>query len=100
MLGEGPTDDINGSIGKVENTFSINSTNAKTKFCVSLDHNGDNTYLFVNEKKIYKFKASNKYVDFQIQFCLGNISKEFDVTESGEISLKGNLYDFSINCNA
>ena len=32
VLGEGPTDDINGSVGTVEKKFSINFGKAKTNF--------------------------------------------------------------------
>ena len=74
MLGEGPTDDINGSIGTAEKKLSINFSKANTKFCLSLNNNGDNSYLFVNEKETYKFKVENKNVDFRTQFCPGNIS--------------------------
>ena len=74
MLGEGPTDDINGSIGTAEKKLSINFSKAKTKFCLSLHYNGDNSYLFVNGKETYKFKVENKNVDFRTQFCPGNIS--------------------------
>ena len=45
VLVEGPTDDINGSIGGVGNMFSINFSKAKTKFCLSLHCNGDNSLL-------------------------------------------------------
>ena len=74
MLGEGPTDDINDSIGTAEKKLSINFSKANTKFCLSLNNNGDNSYLFVNEKETYKFKVENKNVDFRTQFCPGNIS--------------------------
>ena len=44
-----------------------------TKCCLSLHYSGNYSYLFVNEKEIYKFKANNKNVNFQTQFCLGSI---------------------------
>ena len=51
--------------------------------------------LFIcKPEKIYKFKASNK---FQPQFCLGSISNKFDYGHSEEVSLKGNMYDFSVD---
>ena len=59
-------------------SLSINFRKAKTKYCLSLHYNDDNSYLFVNEKEIYKFKASNKNVNFTTQFCLGSISNKFD----------------------
>ena len=34
------------------------------KFCLILHYNTDNSYLFVNGKEIFKFKAHNKNVDF------------------------------------
>ena len=74
MLGEGPTDDINGSIGTAEKKLSINFSKAKTKVCLSLRYNGDNSCLFVNGKETYKFKVENQNVDFLTQFCPGNIT--------------------------
>ena len=96
MLGEGPTSGINGSFGSTEKKFSINFIKANTKFCLCLHYNGDNSYLFVNGKEIYKFKANNKNVHFPNQFCLGSISNGFGATESREVSLKGCVYDFSV----
>ena len=43
---------------------------ANTKFCLNLQYNNDNSYLFVNGKEIFKFKADNKNVNFSTQFCL------------------------------
>ena len=42
---------INRSFGSPEKKFSINYTKANTKFCLSLNYNADNSYLFVNRKK-------------------------------------------------
>ena len=78
MLGEGSTDNINGSVGTVEKKFNINFSKAKTKFCLSLHYNGDNSYLFINEKKSYNFKVNNKNLNFLTQFSLGSISEKFD----------------------
>ena len=65
-----------------------------------MHYKGDNSYLFVNGKEIYKVKADNKNVNFLTQFCLGSISCEFDALESREESLKGTVFDISIDCNA
>ena len=97
ILGEGPTYGINGSLGSPEKKFSINFTKANTKFCLSLHYNADNSYLFVNGKKIFKFKADNKSVNFPTQFCLGSISSGFSATESRKVSLNGSVYDFSVD---
>ena len=45
---EEPTDDINGSVGTTEKMFDIKFIKAKTKFCLSLHYNGDNSYLFAH----------------------------------------------------
>ena len=58
--------------------ININFNKAKTKLFLSLHYNSDNSYLFVNGKEIYKFKASNKNNNFPSHFCLENISNKFD----------------------
>ena len=100
ILGEGPSYGINGSFGSPEKKFSINFTKANTRFCLSLHYNGDNSYLFVNGKEIFKFKADDKNVNFPTQFCPGNISNGFSNTEFREVSFNGNVYDFSVNYNS
>ena len=51
---------------------------ANTKFCLNLHYNA-------------KFIADNKNVNFPTQFCLGSISNGFNVTESREVFLNGNV---------
>ena len=99
MLGEVPTLRINGSFGSPEKKISINFSKSNTKFCLSLHYNADNSYLFVNGKEILKFKISTKK-NFPTQFCLGSISNGFTATESREVSLNGNVYDFSVDYNS
>ena len=79
---------------------NINLSKAETNFCLNLHYDSDNSYSFVNEKEIYKFKANNGNVNFPSQFCLGSISNEFDFADSEEVSFKGNVYDFSVDYNA
>ena len=100
VLGEGLIYGINGSFSSPEKKFSINFSKARTKFCLSLHYNGDNSYLFVNKKEIFKFKANYKDVNFPNQVCLGNICNGFHATMSTEVSLGGNVYDFSVDYNA
>ena len=87
-------------INSPEKKFSINFTKANTKFCLSLHYNADNSYLFVNGKEIITFKVDNKNVNFPIRFYLGSISDGFSATESREVSLDRNLYDFSVDYNS
>ena len=67
---------------------------------MSLHYNDNNSYLFLNGKEIFKFKANNKNVNFPIQFFLGSIFNGFSAAESREVSLNGNVYDFSIDYNS
>ena len=64
---------------------------------MNLHYNGDNSYIFVNGKEIYKFKASNENVNFPTQFCLGRISKKLGAIDSKEVFLKRNMFDFSVD---
>ena len=67
---------------------------------MNLRDKADNIYLFVNGKKKFKFKADNKNKNFPTQFCLGSISNGFSATKSREVSLNGNVYDFSVDYNS
>ena len=100
ILDESSTYSINGSFGLSEKKFSINFNKASTKFWLSLHYNADNIYLFFNGKEIFNFKADNKNVNFPTQFCIEIISNGLINTESREVSLKGNNYDFSVDYNS
>ena len=76
-----PTFGINGSCCSPGKRFSINFSKANTNFCLSLHYNADYSYLFVNGKEIFKFKADNKNVNFPTQYCLGIISNGFSAGE-------------------
>ena len=56
--------------------YSMNFTVTKTKFCLSLNYNGANSFLFVNGTEIYKFKAKDSEIVASL-LCLGNISKNW-----------------------
>ena len=66
--------------------YSINFTITNKKFCLSLNYNGVNSYLFVNGTEIYKFKP----IDSEIvvgQICLGNISKDWSLDKMKKTGL-------------
>ena len=98
VSGEGSTFGVNARFGSPEKKFSINCTKANTKFCLKL-HYSANSYLFVNGKEIFKFKSNNKNVNFPTQFFLASASNEFSNIDSREVSLSGNVYDFSVDYN-
>ena len=66
---------------------------------MSLNYNGANSYLFVNGRKIYKFKAKDSEI-VATSLCLGNISKDWTVDNMKNTGLNGYVYDFSIDCDA
>ena len=58
--------------------YSINFTLTRKTFCLSLNYNGANSYLFVNGTEIYKFKAKHSKILIG-PICLGNISKDSSI---------------------
>lgn len=46
------------------------------------------------------FKVDKKNVKFSTRFCLGCISDGFTAIDSREVSLGGNVYDFSVDYNS
>ena len=75
VLGKGPTQGLEDTL-TAEKIYPINFTVTKKKFCLSLHHNGANSYLFVNGTEIYKFKAKDSEIIVG-PICLGNISKDW-----------------------
>ena len=96
ILGRGPTQGLGEHSLTAEKIYSINFTQTKKKFCLSLHYNGANSYLFVNGREIYKFKAS-KVVPRLL--CLGNISKHWSADNMKRTGLTGYGYDFSADYN-
>ena len=45
-------------------------------------------------------KADNENVSFPTQFCLGSTYNGCSATETSEVSLNGNMYDFSVEYNS
>ena len=79
--------------------YSINFTEHNKKFCLSLHYNGANSYLFVNDKKIHKFKVRNSEI-VATPLCLANISKDWIVDTMKKPGFNGYLYDFSVDYDA
>ena len=98
VLGEWPTEGINGSVGTPEKKVGINFSKAITKFCLSLHCNGDESYLYANKTKIYEFKA--RYNVIWYNFWLRSVSKDFTTDLKSKIFLNNTVYDFSVNYNS
>ena len=76
--------------------YSINFTVTKKKFCLILHYNGANSYLFVNDTEIYKFKAKDSEIVAR-PLCLGNISKDWLIDNINRTGFTGYVYDFSVD---
>ena len=76
--------------------YSVNFTDHKEKYCLSLHYNGANSYLFVNRTEIIKFKVKDSEI-VATPLCLGNISKDWLVDNMKDIRLNGYVYDFSVD---
>ena len=71
ILGKSPTQGLEHTLS-VEKMYSINFTEHNKKFCLSLNCNGANSYLFVHGKEIHKLKAKDSEI-VATPLCLGNI---------------------------
>ena len=110
ILGKGPTPGLEHTLS-AEKTYSINFTVTEKKFCLRLNYNGSNCYLFVNGKEIHKFKAKDSEIVATPLF-LGNISKDWSVDNMKtkwvclwikwikQNGLNGYVYDCSVDCDA
>ena len=78
ILGEEPTQGLDGTTLTVEEKYSINSTENNKKFCLSLHYNGANSYFVVNATEIIKFKAKDSEIA-ATPLYLGIISQDFSV---------------------
>ena len=58
--------------------YSISFTVTRKKFCLTLNYNGTDSYLFVNGIEIHKFKAKDSEI-VASPLCLGNVSKDWSV---------------------
>ena len=80
--------------------YSINCKVTKKKFCSSLHCNGANSYLFVNGRESYKFKAKDSAI-VASPLCLGNISKDWPKDNmKKKTGFNRYVYDFSVDYDA
>ena len=79
--------------------YSINFTETKKKFYLSLHYNGANSYLFVNSTEIIKFKVRDSEIVAK-PLCLGNILEDWSINNMKRIGFTGYVYDFSVDYDA
>ena len=64
-----------------------------------MHNNRANSYVFVNDTEIYKFKAKDSEILVD-SICLGNISKDWWVDNMKKTGFTGYIYDFSVDYTA
>ena len=79
--------------------YSTNFSVDNKKNCLSLHYNGYNSYLFVNGKEIHKFRAKDSEI-VPYPFCVGGLSRDFEVGYIRASGLIGYVYDFSVDYGA
>ena len=95
VLRKGPTQGLEHTL-TAEKMYSINFTVTKKKFCLSLNYNRANSYLFVNGTEIHKFKAKDSEI-VAAPLCLGNVSKDWSVDNVKRTGFNGYVYNFSVD---
>ena len=96
VLGQGIAQGLYDTTLTTEKMYQVNFKVTKKRFYLSLHYNGANSYLFVNDTEIIKFKANDSEIVENPQ-CLGNISKHFSVDNMKKTGLYGAVHDFSID---
>ena len=95
---------INNTITCGEKMYSPNFSVERKIFVLSLRCNSDNSYLFVNDKKVTQFKAKNfeigensmflgTLVGDKSHYSVSDLSKD----DANSIKLYGNIYNFSVD---
>ena len=94
ILGKDPTQGVDDTTFTAEAQYSVNSRSNR-KNCLSMHYNGNNSFLYVNAIKIYRFKAKDSEIK-QYPLCLGNISGDSSANNMDRTGLNGCVYDFSL----
>ena len=76
--------------------YSPNFSAENKAFCLSLNYNGDDSYLFVNGKEVTKFKAKDSEIKAN-QLSLGSISTSANLSSSVDYSAVTNDEILDIN---
>ena len=87
ILGEVSTQGLYDTTLTVEAKYPISFRQSGKTFALSLHYNGSNSFLFVNARKVYQFKAKNLEIKYHA-LCLRNISEDFTINNLKKIGLK------------
>ena len=78
ILHEGPTHRLDDTTLTGEAKYSVNFTQPRKRFAIKLNYYRSKSFLFVNDTKIYQFKAKDSEIK-DYTMCLGNISRDFAI---------------------
>ena len=95
-MGEGLVQGIHDTTLYAEKNYWRNFTDPRKKFIISLHYNGDESYLFVNGRQEFKFKAKTDQL-VKEKLCIGNLNDQWTASESEKTGLYGSIYDFVID---
>ena len=93
VMGKNFIQGINDTTIYAEKLLHNNFTEFGVKFVLSLHYKGDNSCLFGNGRQELKFKTKNDQI-ISKRLCLGNLSNEWNTSESEKTGVYGNIYDF------
>ena len=96
LMGTGLTQGINDTTIYAEKNFYRNFKDFGKKVMLSLDYNGDDSYLFVNGGQELKFKAKTDQL-IKEKLCIGNLGDQWTTTESKKTGVYGKIYDFVVD---
>ena len=99
VMRDGLTQGIYDTTLYIEKNYYRNFTDPGKKFVLSLHYNGDDSYLFVNDRQELKFKCKTDQL-VKEKLWIGNLSDQWTTSESGKTGLYGNIYDFLVDYQA
>ena len=89
IIVEGPTQRLDDTTLTAEAKYTINFTQPRERFVLSLHYYGSSNLLFFNATKKYQFKAKHSEIN-HYALCLGNISKDFSINNMKKNRIKRN----------
>ena len=92
ILDKSLTDGVSDNKLAVEKEYSINFTEQQKKFCLRLNYNRGNRFIFVNVIKSHKSKAKDSEILNAAPLCLCTVLKDVSV---GRIEKTG-LYSYYV----
>ena len=96
VMGDRFTQGIHDTTLYIEKKYFRNFTEPNVKFVLKLHYNGDDSYLFVNDRQELKFKCKTDQL-VKEKLCIGNLSDQWTASESEKTGLYGSIYDFVVD---